>query len=182
MNSEIQSNRIEYTLGMGKANLYAFFLFFPIILIFLLPYALIWGYESFELGKNIFMHFMLPILILGIVVHEFLHGVTWAFYAKNGFKSIRFGMNWKWLTPYCHCKESLKVKHYALGAAMPLIVMGILPIIIAFVLGNGMLLAFGIFFTWAAGGDIIALFMLIRISKNSLVYDHPDKMGFYIEK
>jgi hypothetical protein len=49
-------------------------------------------------------------------------------------------------------------------------------------LGNGLLLAFGIFFTWAAGGDIIALFMLVRIKKDSLVYDHPDKMGFYIEK
>lgn len=172
---------IEYTMGFGKVNLIAITLIIPITIIFLLPFVLIWDYQAFVVGKNSFMIFLFPILILGTIIHELLHGVCWGYYAQNGMKSIKFGINWKYITPYCHCKEPLKVKHYRLGGAMPLIVLGIIPSLIAIVIGNGFLLCFGIFFTWAAGGDIIALFMLKDLDKNIYIFDHPSKMGFYRE-
>ena len=64
---------------------------------------------------------------------------------------------------------------------MPLFILGILPSILATVIGNGALLSFGILFTWGAAGDIIILFMLRKLDSDSYVFDHPDKMGFYIE-
>ncbi len=64
---------------------------------------------------------------------------------------------------------------------MPLIVMGIIPPIIGIIIGHGGILSFGIFFTWAAGGDIIALFMLRKLDGEVYVSDHPDKMGFIQE-
>ena len=85
------------------------------------------------------------------------------------------------MTPYCHCKEPLKVKHYKIGGAMPLIVMGIIPSIIGLIIGNGGILSFGIIFTLAAGGDIIALYMLRKLDNNIYVSDHPKKMGFIRE-
>lgn len=175
------NNRIEYTMGVGKANIIAFFMIFPILLIFFLPYYFIWEIDSLEIGIKLLMKYGLLIVLSGIVVHEFLHGITWSFFATKGFKSIKFGVNWKWLTPYCHCKEGLKVKHYMLGGIMPLLVMGIIPAIIALFIGNGSLLVFGIFFIWAAGGDIISFFMLIRLDQDAIVFDHPDKLGFYKE-
>jgi hypothetical protein len=36
-------------------------------------------------------------LTIGIM-HELIHGITWAKYTKDGFKSIRFGVLWKFLT------------------------------------------------------------------------------------
>lgn len=176
-----EGNRINYTMGMGQANFYAFLLIFPILILLLLPYYLLWGFESFEVYRKIITESLIAIIVIGAIIHELLHGITWALFTKNGFRSIRFGINWKWITPYCHCKEPLKVKFYIIGAAMPLLLMGIIPSAISLVIGNGFLLAIGILFTWAAGGDIISIFMLSRLDRNTQVYDHPKKLGFYIE-
>lgn len=171
----------EYTMGMGIVNLIALLFIIPITALILYPFILIWDYETFKTGKVIFDDNFLYLLICGIVIHELLHGLTWGYFASNGLKSIKFGIKWKFLTPYCHCKEPLKVKHYKIGAAMPLIIMGIIPSIIGLVIGHGGVLAFGIFFTWAAGGDIIALYMMRKLDNNIYVSDHPDKMGFIRE-
>ena len=63
---------------------------------------------------------------------------------------------------------------------MPLIIMGILPSIIAITTGNGFILCFGVFFTLVASGDIMILVMLRKLDNNMYVFDHPDKMGFYV--
>lgn len=170
----------EFTMDMGIVNLLAIVLIVPIAIVSILPFIVFWDYETLANGWSNFRVWIFLYLLLGIVVHELLHGITWSLFAKGGFKTIKFGVNWKYLTPYCHCNVPLKVKHYAIGGAMPLIVMGIIPILIAFVIGSGALLCFGIFFSWAAGGDIISLFMLRKLNRNTYVSDHPDKMGFYI--
>ena len=172
---------IEYTMGFGKVNLIAFVLIIPMTTILLLPFVLIWDYETFKLGTKSFIEYFMPILVIGIIVHELLHGISWGYYSPRGMKSIKFGFKWKFLTPYCHCKEPIKVKHYRIGGAIPLLILGILPSLIAIVLGHGALLSFGIFFTWAAGGDLIALFMLKNLDKDIYISDHPDKIGFYRE-
>jgi len=173
---------IEYTMGLGKANLIALLLMIPILIILLSPFIWIWSYETFEISRKSFIIYLLPSLLIGIVVHELLHGITWGYYSPNGMKSIKFGFKWKFLTPYCHCKEPLKVKHYRIGVAMPLLILGIIPSVIAIVIGHGALLSFGIIFTWAAGGDIIALFMLRKLDNDINVSDHPKEMGFYIDE
>ncbi len=172
----------EYTMDMGIVNLIAIVLIIPIAIFSILPFLVFWDFDTLANGWNSFRPWILLYLLVGIVVHELLHGVTWSLFAKGGFKTIKFGVNWKYLTPYCHCDVPLKVKHYAFGGAMPLMVMGIIPILIALTIGSGGLLSFGVFFTWAAGGDIIALFMLRKLNRNTFVSDHPDKMGFYINE
>jgi len=170
--------RKDYTLDIGKVNLYALLLVVPITAIYLGPFLLIWDFETFEVGRKQFMGLFVFVFIFGIIIHELLHGATWALFAKRGFRSIKFGINT--LTPYCHCKEPLRVKHYKIGGAMPLIVMGIVPAVAGLILGNGLFLSLGIFFTWTAGGDIIALYMLRKLNKETRVADHPEKMGFYV--
>jgi len=179
---EIENKKtIEYTMGFGEANLYGLLLAIPIMAILLIPFVLIWNYETLKTGADVIMDYFLLIILVGIIIHELLHGLTWGLFASNGLKSIKFGVKWKFLTPYCHCKEPLKVKHYRIGGAMPLIIMGIIPSIIGLIIGHGGFLTFGIFFTIAAGGDIIALFMLRKLDNEIYISDHPNKMGFYRE-
>ena len=173
--------KVEYTMGFGKVNLIIILLLIPITLLTLFPFILIWDFETFRTGSRMFTDHVFLYLLVGIIIHELLHGLTWAYFAPNGLKSIKFGVKWKYLTPYCHCKEPLKVKHYKLGGAMPLLVMGILPSLVGIIIGHGGILSFGIFFTTAAGGDIIALYMLYKLDNNTYVSDHPDKMGFVRE-
>ena len=171
----------EHTLGLVYANIMAFVVAIPIIV----PFALLFYFVSepveiyeFPFVKLIVLAFL---YIVSIVVHEALHGITWACFAKNHFKSIEFGVIWEMLTPYCTCSEVLKKWQYVLGSMMPLIVLGIVPCIIAVISGNIYALAFGAIMVIAAGGDIIVTLRILRYKtdKNELVfYDHPTKCGF----
>lgn len=126
--------------------------------------------------------FLVLILVMGvgIVAHELIHGIFWAIFAKSGFRSIKFGILKQYLTPYCHCKEPLKVKHYITGAIMPAILLGFLPLILSLVYGSLGWLFFGIFFTAAAGGDFLMIKLLNKEPKNAWVQDHSSEPGYYI--
>ena len=84
------------------------------------------------------------------------------------------------MTPYCHCKEPLKVKHYIIGAITPAIFLGFIPSVLAIVIGNIGILIFGVFFTMAACGDFLVINLIRRGNKDDLVQDHPSEAGCFI--
>ncbi|KKX48456.1 MULTISPECIES: DUF3267 domain-containing protein [Sphingobacterium] len=177
------------TIDLAKANIFSLLLFIPIILVYGLPFYLIWGeldfiglfVESFK-ENPLFSIAIVIVLLAGIVVHELIHGATFALFAKHGFKSIKFGILLKMLTPYCHCKEPLRVKEYIVGAIMPAIILGLLPGIIAIFIGNVFLLIFAIFFTGAAAGDFMIINLIWKEDKDTMVLDHPSEAGCFIFK
>lgn len=122
----------------------------------------------------------LAAVFAGIVVHELVHGITWALFAKSGWKSISFGVIWKMLTPYCHCSEPLRMRPYILGALMPLIVLGFIPMLIGYSIMNGFMVAFGVIYVSAAAGDILVAWKLRREKPNCTVLDHPTEAGCII--
>lgn len=174
----------EVTLGIVKANLFAFLFVIPAIALFGAPYFLRWEDALNKVALSEAMPDTLAttlmILLAGIVAHELIHGITWAQFCKKGYKSIKFGVLWKSLTPYCHCMEPLKVGHYRIGAVMPAVVLGFVPSILATITGSLGLLIFGVFFTLAAGGDFMILWLLRKEDSDSLIQDHPSKIGCYL--
>ena len=183
INIEQDKLKREITIGTGKANIYALFLVVPSLIVFYIPFRLIWKSSFPEITKSTVpddMVTIIGVLVIGIVLHELIHGMTWAYFCKKGFKSIKFGIVWKALTPYCHCKEILKMKHYKAGAFMPGIILGLIPSIIGIISGNLGILYFGLIFTFAAGGDFIIVWMLRKEAYDSQVQDHPEKIGCII--
>jgi len=182
----------KLTIDLVKANVIAIVSIIPIALILGFPYYLLWpeqftfnGFREYLIGLSPGIVgggalLVFVAMIGGIVAHELIHGISWAMYAENGFKSIKFGILWKMLTPYCHCREPLKVKHYIMGAIMPGILIGIVPSIIAITSGNPALLIFGIFFTMAASGDLMIINLLKNENGNDLVLDHPSEAGCFM--
>ncbi len=173
----------KLTIDLVWANLFGLLILVPIVLLYGLPYYFMWKPEIKQIVKSaepqvVALGFL--IMILGIVLHEFIHGITWAKYAKAGFKSIKFGVLWKMITPYCHCKEALTVKQYIIGAIMPSVFLGIAPAVIAILIGNISLLIFGMFFTLAACGDFLIINLIRKQNSNDLVQDHPSEAGCYI--
>jgi len=152
----------------------------PVTLFLLTPYLWIWGLESYNRVNNQLGIYLLVIILGGSILHELIHGLTWSFFLKRGFKAIKFGFMWKAIAPYCHCKDPIKVRYYRLGIIMPLLVLGIVPLILAIISGSGYLVIFGGFFTLGAGGDIFAMIMLRNFDGDIWVNDHPKKMGFYV--
>ena len=169
----------EVVMSFGRINLLAIPVGIAICLAVAIPFALAWGFG--QLGEGLAKFFtltsLLPAVVIGIVVHEVLHGVTWALAGRRPLSSIRFGFNVATLTPYAHFTEPLPATPYRLGAAMPGLLLGILPVLIALATGNGWLAGFGTLFLVAAAGDILILWMLRDVPASSTIQDHPSKPG-----
>ncbi|MCD6200819.1 MAG: DUF3267 domain-containing protein [Bacteroidales bacterium] len=175
--------RTAYTLSHGKLVFVAVLLLIPMALFLIFPFLLLWGPKTLQAGIYALLEPRpLLILLFGIIVHELLHGFTWALFTQKGLRSIRFGINLNYMAPYTHCKEPLKAWQFFTGASMPLIILGLGPSLYGIISGNGTVFFFGILFIWGASGDIVSLFMLRKISKNTLVHDHPNELGFYVEQ
>lgn len=178
-------------MSTGAANLHLLIFLVPLVIVLVVPYYILWpdqfSKESIKayLDAREMMTFMdisivFLLIILGAISHELLHGLGWSHYAKTGWKSISFGIVWKYMTPYCHCSEPLLITPYRIGSMLPAIVLGIVPSLVAIAIGNIWLIVFGFFFTLAAGGDFVILWQLRNEKKTCLVKDHPDKIGCII--
>jgi len=192
MNLPEDYKKEKLTINLVWANIIGIFILFPIGLVFGLPYYLIWKNDFTLQNFNHFMDQITPanlfggflvyflVLIAGTILHELIHGITWSRYTDKGFKSIKFGILWKMLTPYCHCEEPLTVRQYMIGGIMPAIILGIIPALVSIAIGSPGLLVFGIFFTMAAGGDFMIINLLRKENRNNLVEDHPSEAGCFI--
>jgi hypothetical protein len=176
----------EYIMPMGRLNAIALLMILPIGVVLGIPFGLIHGFEFLTFKNISFKAIMggsfmvLGLFIVGVLLHEFLHGLTWSFFTQRRWKAISFGIKWEYLTPYCHCDEPLRKVHFVLGAVMPCLVLGLIPVFISYYSGNFRIWFFGFFFTISAGGDLIALWMLRKIPRNAMLQDHPSEMGFIL--
>jgi hypothetical protein len=180
----------EVTIDAARANIEAFKLMLPIALMVFLPYYIFWNKElTIAAIKNFAKNYhgglystliTFAVIVFGIVLHEFIHGITWASFSTKGFKSVKFGIYWKELTPYCHCDEPLTVQQYTIGAMMPAILLGFIPSLTAYITGNIFWMLFGLFFTVAASGDFMMIRKMAKENKNTLVQDHPSKIGCFV--
>jgi hypothetical protein len=186
--SEPRARKIDLT----KANLWSIGLLIVLIPIYGLPYWALWGdtllngqlvEQLKESSPSAFFWGSMEVVLLmvfGIVIHELIHGLVWAQYAKSGWDSIQFGFLWKALAPYCHCTEAMPVRHYLKAVLAPGVVLGLGPAIVSLVNGSFTLLLFSWFLTVAAIGDFLMARMLLQEDQNALVKDMPDDAGFWV--
>ena len=180
MNNTNLEIKKDLSISMARANVYSLFFAIPATIILLGAYLLLWGKQGLvDTRLMIYKSFALSILILiiGILLHELLHGLTWTWLGRKPFSAIRYGINIKVLSPYAHCREPLNIQAYRWGALMPGLLLGIIPALLGIMSGNGALMSFGLLFTVAAGGDAIVLWSLRREDQDALVQDHPTHAG-----
>lgn len=166
------------TIDIFKASKLAVILFIVSLILFGLLFYILWRPVIGFSWQSILIFTML--FIIGIVLHELIHGLIFGLFAKGGFRSIKFGVLWEYLTPYCHCNEPLKLKHYMIGAVMPGLLMGIFPSIVSLFNGSLMWLVLGVVFISAAAGDFMVMWVLRKENMDSLVKDHPSEPGCFI--
>ena len=176
----------DLTVGMVYANVMAILLGLPIILFLLILYLLrlFYGPESAAAswrGADFVLIFLFCLLL--IFVHELIHGITWAVFAKKGRKAISFGFIPQYLTPYCTCNEPLKKGEYITGALMPTLLLGFLPAAGAIVTGSAVLFCISAVMIFAGGGDLTIVLKLLRYkteSSEALYLDHPYQAGLVV--
>jgi hypothetical protein len=163
------------TISILKANLMVFITAGPFAIIIISIYLALWKSIIFEIN---FSHLIILLAIfISIPIHEFIHGFTWHFFCNKKWKSIHFGVLWKALTPYCHCKEPLNFNQYILGGLMPFLTLGLVISLIAIISGSSLILFIGLFNILVSGGDTTIAYKLLKHRKSKII-DHPTKCGF----
>lgn len=174
----ISTQKSHFVKG-ARLNILTSVLAIPLFCLSVLPYAWLngWQHTYFQISSLLTTELII-FLISGIFIHEGIHALVWILLLPGGFKSIKFGFNVHSLSPYTHCSQPMKVWQYRLGGLMPGLAMGFIPVVLSFIFMNTLLNFVGFLFLWAAGGDIIGLYLLRKLKPNSMVKDHPDEMGF----
>ena len=174
--------RKELTASVEKANtlgvLYGVILSLPFIILFVITLAGgTGGTVRFFSGL-----WFAPVLLVLIVVHELVHGITWSLFAEGGWKNIEFGVIWKMLTPYCTCGVPLRKGQYIAGSFMPCLVLGILPSLISCLVHDVSLFVIGIIMIISAGGDLLIIRMILaeKTGEDALYLDHPTDVGLAV--
>ena len=165
------------TIGMLGANLLAIALFVVIGVLLGIAFYHIHGSRELSAWNNIFLGFLL-LLVVGIVLHELVHGITWLLLTHKSFSHLSFGFLSGGV--YCHIDVPMPKRQYVIGALMPLLLVGIVPTIVAFCIGSFLWLLLGIVFIVSAAGDMMIVWAIRKEPADALVYDHPSEAGCYV--
>jgi hypothetical protein len=174
----MMENKRDLSISMARANIVVMFVSIPVAILQFAIFVMVHGLRKMEttLGIGLF----LGVLFLGVLAHELIHGLAWVIFGRKPFSTIKFGFQWKTLTPYAHLKEPAEINAYRIGGFMPGFFLGILPYIMSIVLGDGNLFWFGLIHTAAAGGDWLILWLIRNVKAGSQVEDHPTNAGCYV--
>lgn len=168
---------VKWNMGFLKMNLSAIMVFIIAGIMFGIPFFLInteitqgFRYDFASALRNNFtmpLHISALIFIALIIVHEFLHAFFYSIYCKNGFKSIKIGVEIKSGVVYAACKEIIPTNKFIIGLIMPGIITGVMPVMVSIFIGSGGLFLFGLMLTSMSIGAMYILSQVYEDSKNT---------------
>lgn len=168
---------VKKTISMLWANVLGIVFLFVIAGLCGLAYIIIWGLEEFSFHGSGMIWFLL-LFVVGIVLHELIHGITWCLLTRMGFRHLSFGFLMGGV--YCHIDVPMVKRHYVVGALMPLLLLGVVPTVVALCVGSLLWLTLGVLLTASAIGDIMIVWTIRKEPADVLVYDHPSEAGCYV--
>jgi hypothetical protein len=119
----------------------------------------------------------LIIVACSAIVHELLHGFAWHTLARVPWRAISFRPSWRGMGFVAQSALAIPTPAYRSSAALPALVMGVVPIAVGFITGWGLSVLWGLFFLLECFADIATLFAVRGVPSRAWVRDHPDKLG-----
>src|ERR1041384_1643102 len=171
-------NKRDLSISMARANVVVLFITIPVVILQFSIFIRLHGMKKLEPTWNSVI--LILVILLGVVIHELIHGICWVILGHKPFSAIKFGFQWKTLTPYAHLKEPVDVHAYRLSGFIPGFILGILAYFLSLLLGDGNLLWFSLVHTSAAGGDWLILWLIRNMPAGRQVEDHPTRAGCYV--
>ena len=174
----MMENKRDLSISMTRANLVVLLASIPLVILQFILFVRLHGDE--ELIPSWGPVILILVILIGIIVHELIHGASWMLMANKPLSAIKFGFQWKTLTPYAHLKETVEVNAYRIATFMPGLLLGVIPYMLSLLIADGNLFWFSLFHTSAAGGDALILWLIRNVKAGSLVEDHPTNAGCYV--
>ncbi|MCF7814029.1 MAG: DUF3267 domain-containing protein [Candidatus Cloacimonetes bacterium] len=159
------------------ANLYAIPIIITITAFYLILFKLFWNVNDLKsvLDYNLILY--LIVIAAGCFLHEIIHWLTFKTAGKINKADLKFGFQYKTLTPYVHCHVPVTIRIYRLSLWMPFLILGGILVVLSLLLNEFGLFLLSFLFCCLSGGDLLILFMLMNTDKRSLIIDHSSKCG-----
>jgi len=166
----------DLSISLARANVYTLAVSLPLVGLMLLVFLALHPAATLALALPSLLLFLV-LLVAGILVHEAIHGLAWAYFGGLPLRRIRFGFQVSTLTPYAHALDPMPVRGYRIGAILPALLLGGLPFVVGALIGSPLPALFGVIFAFAAGGDLLVLWLIRSVDARALVQDHPSRAG-----
>jgi hypothetical protein len=120
---------VDRSISAERALLLLFLLAGPIVLVEWVIFAIVRGRAALWDGLDVVLtlHSGVLLFIVGLLTHEFVHGLTWKLVGRLPWRHIRFGFQLKTFTPFVHVTTPLGARAYRWGTVMALLAVGLLP-------------------------------------------------------
>lgn len=170
---------VDLSISMPRATVYTLVISVPLVALLVVLYAAFpskapSGIQVF--GALDILLFVLA-LVTGVFLHEAIHALGWSWFGHVSRRSIEFGFQIQTLTPYAHATQAMAASGYRAGTVLPAILLGLIPFVVGTVLQSPGIALFGIVMTFAAGGDLLVLWLMRNVNARALVQDHPSRAG-----
>ena len=116
-------------------------------------------------------------IFAGTYLHELIHATSFRHIGKASKAAVGMGVHWKVLTPYAWCKEPISAAAYRWAAVLPGITLGVIPFVVSLIVAEAWLAVWGVFFTLAASGDFLVLWLIRDLERATWIIDHPSRCG-----
>jgi len=116
-------------------------------------------------------------VLLGSYLHELIHAAAFRRIGKASKAAVGVGVHWRFLTPYAWCKEPITAGAYRWVAALPGLILGVVPFLVSLGIAHPWTAVWGIFFTMAASGDFLVLLLIRDLPGQTRIVDHPSRCG-----
>lgn len=153
-------------LGLG---LMVLLVFLSVVLYVVLPHRV--PFSSPEV-----LYFLVATILL-TPLHEGVHALGFLYFGKVSYRNIRFGILWKFLTPYCHCTVPLPADAFRKAIMLPFWVTSLVTMVPFFISPHFWVGALGGFALGACAGDLLYDAALRKTPGDAWVYDSPDSIG-----
>ncbi|WP_298820878.1 DUF3267 domain-containing protein [Chloroflexus sp.] len=175
LNNDIAFERVDRSVSLSDANLRgSLFGLAPALVVVV---AHIWFQGASGLLDSLGSLWWWIAVVVGIAVHEGLHAIGWMLAGRLPPGVISFGIDRQTLSPYAHTRQPLSINAYRFGTALPALGLGVAPALIGIIGNLPAFTTFGALFLFAAGGDLLILWLIRNDPVYAMVADHPSRAG-----
>ena len=82
-------NKRDLSISMARANIVVLFISIPVVIVQLAPFTLLHGPQNLGVTWNLVV--FIVVLLLGIIIHELIHGVGWVIFGRKPSSSAFYG-------------------------------------------------------------------------------------------
>lgn len=139
-------------------------------ILFTVPILLLFRWIHGEDMAHVSLLIFWSCALAGFGVNLLLHALFFGIFSPKGFRSISF-VKHKGGIRFCHCNEPIRMWQYRTTCFLPILLLGILPLLYGMATGNYYFTLFGTFLLIGSMDDICILWKLRSFSKDAFIND-----------